>query len=131
MSGPLAGPGRHAAWRMRAFAPAVGERLGPLETVEDGGAKEYVFGGGLNRFRMFVVRKGQRVFGYLNICPHYSLPLNHRADEFLTRTGDRIMCRQHLALFAIEDGRGLDGACEGRGLDIIPVSVRAGEMIVG
>jgi nitrite reductase/ring-hydroxylating ferredoxin subunit len=131
MSRVLADSAPEAVWRARPFAPAVGERLGALETVEDGGAKEYVFGVGLNRFRMFVVRKGQRVFGYLNICPHYSLPLNHRADEFLTRSGDRIMCRQHLALFAIEDGRGLEGACEGRGLDVIPVSVRAGEMIIG
>lgn len=120
-----------AVWRSRPFAPATGERLGPLEAIEDGAAKEYVFGVGLSRFRMFVVRKDQRVFGYLNICPHYSLPLNHRADEFLTRGGDRIMCRQHLALFSIEDGRALEGACEGRGLDIIPVSVRAGEMIIG
>jgi len=120
-----------AVWRTRAFAPAVGERLGPLDAVADGGAKEYVFGVGLNRFRMFVVRKGQRVFGYLNICPHYSLPLNHREDEFLTRDGDRIMCRQHLALFAIEDGRGLEGACDGRALDIIPVTVRDGELFIG
>ena len=131
MSRPLTDPFAKAVWRTRPFAPAVGARLDPLDAVEDGSAKEYVFGVGLNRFRMFVVRKGQRVFGYLNLCPHYSLPLNHRADEFLTRDGDRIMCRQHLALFAIEDGRGLEGACEGRGLDVIPVSVRAGEMIIG
>lgn len=120
-----------AVWRARPFAPAVGQRLGALETVQDGAAKEYVFGVGLSRFRMFVVRRGPRVFGYLNICPHYSLPLNHRQDEFLTRDGDRIMCRQHLALFAIEDGRGLEGACEGRGLDVVPVSVRDGEMVIG
>lgn len=117
-------------WRTRPFAPEVGEQLGPLEAIADGGAKEYVFGTGLNIFRMFVVRKGQRVFGYLNICPHYSLPLNHRPDEFLSRNGERIMCRQHLALFAIEDGRGLDGACDGRGLDTVPVSVRNGQIVI-
>lgn len=129
MSHVLADP--EAAWRARPFAPALGQGLGALETVQDGGAKEYVFGVGLNRFRMFVVRRGARAFGYLNICPHYSLPLNHRQDEFLTRDGGRIMCRQHLALFAIEDGRGLEGACEGRGLDMVPVSVRDGEMVIG
>jgi nitrite reductase/ring-hydroxylating ferredoxin subunit len=131
MSGAGADPNLEAVWRMRPFAPALGEPLGPLDAIEDGGAKEYVFGVGLNRFRMFVVRKGRRAFGYLNICPHYSLPLNHREDEFLTHGGDRIMCRQHLALFAIEDGRGIEGACEGRGLDVVPVSVRAGQMIIG
>jgi len=119
-----------AVWRGRPFAPASGARLGPLDDISDGAAKEYVFGVGLNRFRMFVVRQGQAVFGYLNLCPHYSLPLNHRADEFLTRQGDRIMCRQHLALFAIDDGRGLEGACEGRGLDVVPVTVRHGDLVI-
>lgn len=131
MSDALAQSTVGAVWRGRPFAPASGAKLGPLDDIPDGGAKEYVFGVGLNRFRMFVVRTGPSVFGYLNLCPHYSLPLNHRPDEFLTRKGDRIMCRQHLALFAIDDGRGLDGACEGRGLDVVPVTVRDGDLVIG
>lgn len=131
MSGVQAETTLAAVWQARPFAPPVGQDLGLLDAIEDGGAKEFVFGAGLNKFRMFVVRKGQEAFGYLNICPHYSLPLNHRPDEFLTRAGDRIMCRQHLALFRIEDGAGLDGACEGRGLDPVPVQVRDGRLLIG
>lgn len=131
MSDALAQSTVDAVWRGRPFAPASGARLGTLDDIPDGGAREYVFGVGLNRFRMFVVRRGLTVFGYLNLCPHYSLPLNHRPDEFLTRQGDRIMCRQHLALFAIEDGRGLDGACEGGGLDVVPVALRDGDLVIG
>lgn len=131
MSGARAEPTLAAVWQSRPFAPPVGQDLGPLDAIADGRAKEFVFGVGLNIFRMFVVRKGQAVFGYLNICPHYSLPLNHRPDEFLSRAGDRIMCRQHLALFRVEDGQGVDGACEGRGLDLVPVKVRDGRLLIG
>jgi nitrite reductase/ring-hydroxylating ferredoxin subunit len=122
---PIASP----AWTLRPNAPAAGQALGPIHSIPDGQAKEFTFGTGVNAFRMLVVRKGGQVFGYLNLCPHYSLPLNHRPDEFMTRDGTRIMCRQHLALFRIEDGACLDGACEGRALDPVPLAVR-GEMVV-
>lgn len=104
--------------------------LGPLADVGDSG-REYVFGRGIGAFRMFVVRQGDGARAFVNMCPHYSLPLNHRADQFLTRSGDRIMCRQHLALFAIDDGRCLDGACEGEGLQPIPIRIDGELMVVG
>jgi nitrite reductase/ring-hydroxylating ferredoxin subunit len=104
--------------------------LGPLEAIEDGRAKEFTFGVGIAQFRMFVVRRGEAVYGYVNQCPHYSLPLNHHPDKFLTRAGDKIMCTQHLALFRIEDGACLDGACEGRALDPVPVEVRDGQITI-
>ena len=117
-------------WRQRNNAPEAGTIVGPISEVGPGG-REYVFGRGIGAFRLFVVRYEDGVRAYLNLCPHYSLPLNHRADEFLTRNGDRIMCRQHLALFAIEDGRCLDGACEGKGLQTIPVILDDNIMKVG
>tara|TARA_B100001057_G_scaffold322902_1_gene323135 strand:- start:955 stop:1209 length:255 start_codon:yes stop_codon:yes gene_type:complete len=81
-------------------------------------------------FRMFLVRFGSDMIrAYVNRCPHYSLPLNHQPDRFLTHNGDRIMCRQHLALFALEDGRCLGGACEGVGLTAIPIDVCDGIVV--
>lgn len=117
-------------WKKRPYAPAVGAVLGPLAEIPEGRAKEYTFGVGIAAFRMFVVRKGDEAYGYVNMCPHYSLPLNHRPDQFLTRDGSKIMCTQHLALFRIEDGACLDGACEGRSLDPIPLSVQGGQIII-
>lgn len=117
-------------WRRRPYAPDPGAVLGPLEDIVDGKAREFTFGVGIASFRMFVVRQGDCVFGYVNQCPHYSLPLNHRPDQFLTRAGDKIMCTQHLALFRIGDGACLDGACEGRSLDPVPVEVRGGQIVI-
>ncbi len=115
-------------WRTKSNAPTSGTELGALTEIGPSG-KEFLFGKGLNTFRLFVVRQGDGARAYVNACPHYSLPLNHRPDEFLSRDRDRIMCRQHLALFAIDDGRCLDGACEGQGLQAIPIRL-VGETLV-
>lgn len=119
-----------ATWKSRPNAPASGTVLSQFDAIADGAAKEFTWGVGINTFRMFVVRKADKVFGYLNICPHYSLPLNHRPDQFLTRDGTRIMCRQHLAIFDIEHGACLDGACDGTALCPIPVSVDQSMIVV-
>jgi nitrite reductase/ring-hydroxylating ferredoxin subunit len=117
-------------WRLRPRAPLPGTVLGPLEEIPDGAAKEYIFGRGITVFSMFVVRRGTTVFGYLNICPHYSSPLNHRKGEFLNEDGSRIRCTMHFAEFRIEDGHGVSGAAEGCWLDPVPVRVDNGMIMI-
>jgi nitrite reductase/ring-hydroxylating ferredoxin subunit len=104
--------------------------LDPLGDISDGGAKEYVFGRGTTVFSMFVVRRGGAVYGYLNICPHYSLPLNYRAGQFLSDDGNRIRCTMHFSEFRIEDGCGVAGAGEGCWLDPVPVHVENGMIVI-
>lgn len=87
-----------------------------------------MFGPDHDRFRMFVVRRGADVFGYLNVCPHFSLRLNYRADQFTTREGE-ILCSMHFALFRMDDGVCIDGACPGRALDPVPVEVMQDGML--
>lgn len=115
-------------WKTRPRAPAPGTRLGPLSELGPDGTKEFVFGAGHSAFRMFVVHRLDRVAGFLNLCPHYSSPLNIRDDEFLSPDGERLMCRRHFALFRIEDGMCIAGACIGKMLDQIPLVVRNGEI---
>lgn len=117
-------------WRTRPRAPQPGAILGPLEEIPDGGAKEYIFGRGTTVFSMFVVRRGVRVYGYLNICPHYSSPLNHRAGHFLNEDGSRIQCTMHFAEFRIEDGFGIAGAAQNCWLDPVPVEVDDGVIVI-
>lgn len=104
--------------------------LGPVDGIEDGGAREYVFGRGRSAFSMFVVRRGREVYGYLNICPHYSSALNVRAGKFLNDDGTRIRCSAHFAEFRIEDGFGVAGAAENCWLDPVRVEVADGNVVV-
>jgi len=110
-------------WRLRPRAPMPGTALGPLDDIPDGDAREYVFGRGTTVFSMFVVRRGRSVYGYLNICPHYSSPLNYRAGQFLSEDKSHIRCTAHFAEFRIEDGYGVRGAAERCWLDPVPVHV--------
>ena len=119
-----------ALWRTRPRAPQPGTVLGPLEDIPDGGAKEYVFGRGTTVFSMFVVRRGQSLFGYLNICPHYSSPLNARAGQFMNEDGTRIRCTMHFAEYRIEDGFGVAGAGLNCWLDPVPVHLENGQMVI-
>lgn len=116
-------------WRTRPRAPMVGTKLGPLDEVDMGKAKEYVFGRGTTVFSMFVVRQGEdRVYGYLNLCPHYSQPLNYRSGAFMNDDGTRIRCTMHFAEFQVEDGYGVSGAAEKCWLDPVPVLVKDGDI---
>jgi nitrite reductase/ring-hydroxylating ferredoxin subunit len=118
-------------WRMRPRAPMPGTLLGALEEIPDGDAREYIFGRGTTVFSMFVVRRSAKVFGYLNICPHYSSPLNCRAGEFLSPDKSTIRCTMHYAEFRIEDGFGIGGAAQGCWLDPVPVCVEDGMIVIG
>ena len=110
-------------WRLRPRAPESGTILGPIDDLPNGGAREYTYGRGPSAFRMFVVRRGEMVRAYLNICPHFSLPLNQAPDQFLSPDGQTLRCSQHFAEFDIESGRCLAGACLGSHLDAIPVHI--------
>ena len=118
------------AWQLRKHAPAPGTRLCKLSDIDDGTGREFTFGPDKDAFRMFVVRRGEAAYGYLNICPHFSLPLNYRPGQFTTADGDLIMCSMHLALFRFEDGLCIEGACPGRSLDPVPIVIDEGQVSI-
>jgi len=115
-------------WRMRPRAPAWGTVLGPLDDIRDGAGKEFRFGRGKGAFSMFVVRRGQAVWGYFNLCPHFSLPLNYRAEQFTNEEGSLIRCSMHFAEFRFDDGFCVAGAAEDCYLDPVPLTVADGEI---
>ena len=118
-------------WRYRPRAPAPGTVLGPLDTLPDRRGREFVFGRGASAFSMFVVRHGEIVRGYLNLCPHFSLKLNQRGDEFLNDDASLTRCTMYFAEFRIADGFCVAGACEGSFLDPVPVHVADGQLVIG
>jgi nitrite reductase/ring-hydroxylating ferredoxin subunit len=131
MPNAAARPWRGAVrWHERRFAPAPGTPLCRLAEIPDNAGREFVFGGGRAPFRLVVVRRGAAAWAYLNLCPHFWLPLNAQADRFVTRAGDRIMCHMHYALFRFEDGACLDGPCVDRPLEAIPIELHDGMLRV-
>ncbi|HLW73635.1 MAG TPA: Rieske 2Fe-2S domain-containing protein [Gammaproteobacteria bacterium] len=102
-----------------------------LEDIPDPGARGFSFPGAAFPDEWFLVRRAQMVRAYRNVCPHAGRFLNWKPDAFLTRDRSLIMCSGHGALFDLEDGRCVAGACLGRALTALHVEVEAGEVWVG
>lgn len=96
-----------------------------LSDIPDPGAREFRVDGG----RVFVVRRGDEVFGYVNSCPHVGAPLNMDDDKFLDLFQTSILCANHFALFDIDSGLCTRGPCVGRSLAPFPVEVRDGAVV--
>lgn len=112
-------------------APPAGTQLCHLDELPDTGAKGFLFGGDVNRFDMFVVRQGDRLYAYVNDCPHAHTPLDYMPDRFFNLEKSHLLCGTHGALFRIQDGHCVAGPCKGRRLTPIPVHVAEGMVRIG
>lgn len=120
-------------WWANPLAPLPGTSLGPLAAIPDGEMREFQFGEGRRVFSLLVARRGEGARAYVNVCPHVWLPLTFRGTRLMSADGQRIVCSNHFAEFAVDDGRALSGPVEsGRGLTRVPVHVDAdGNLVVG
>lgn len=105
-----------------------GVRLGRLDLIADGAARNFVIQTKSGRFHGFVIRRGQEVYGYVDRCPHAGLPLAHRLDAYLTADGQLITCSWHGALFEPASGQCVGGPCAGQRLTLWPVGVVDGQI---
>ncbi len=62
---------------------------------------------------------------YRNVCPHVPIPLDRGGEPILTEEGF-LACRNHGALFAVEDGFCVAGPCAGESLAPLAVEPRGG-----
>lgn len=117
-------------WRQERHAPEPGTAVCPLDQLADSDPREFVFGAGSDQFRMIVIRCAIGMRGYVNRCPHFSLPLNHQPGRFHIYGGKALMCAHHSAMFRIADGYCFDGPCRGYWLTAIPLAIRNGQVVI-
>jgi len=101
-------------------------QLCALDDIDDGESAGFVAEVAGAPARIIAVRKGLRVYLYVNSCPHILAPLDFMPGRFLTPEKDMILCSSHGALFRIEDGHCVHGPCLGKHLQSIACSVRNG-----
>lgn len=114
-----------AAWRERPCAPPPGTDLCALEEIPDGQARQFSFGEGPDTFRLVALRSGDRVWGYVNKCPHFGVPLNVDPEKFVLFEHAYVFCAVHCAMFRFEDGYCEDGPCTGDSLMPVPLALDA------
>lgn len=104
--------------------------IATLESLPDGAAKGVTIELDGQKHELILVRRGARVFAYLNACPHLGTPLETFPNKFLDYSGTRLMCSTHGASFRIEDGYCLRGPCVGRSLTPAPVELRGSKIVL-
>lgn len=104
-------------------------QLCALSQIADPGSCEFSWGKGDWPLSLFVVRRGETVYGYVNRCPHAGHELNLQSNQFLTSDGELILCRSHGARFRIEDGLCVLGPCPGATLRGFAVAVAHGVVV--
>ena len=98
-----------------------------VSDIRDPGSKGFRVG---IRERLFVVRRGGQVYGYINLCPHQGTSLDWKPDEFLTVEKDYILCATHGAFFEIHNGMCVAGPCLGRSLAPTGVHIKDGNIML-
>lgn len=98
-------------------------QLCPLNTIPENGARAFTVETQTGARQIFIVRRGDEIYGYDNRCPHTGVPLDWMPDQFLDITGKLIQCATHGALFRIEDGYCIYGPCVSQSLQSITVNL--------
>lgn len=94
-----------------------------LNEMPEGDARGFAVAGFARK--VVVVRKDDRLFAYLDSCPHYEggTPMAWRANRYLNGEGTHLACHSHGALFDIETGECVLGPCLGQRLTKVPVRI--------
>ncbi len=77
-----------------------------------------------------VLRRGEAVHAFENVCPHAGRPLNWAPDRFLFTPEGHLVCAVHGASFVATTGEAVAGPCVGASLKRLSARVEAGQVYV-
>lgn len=106
--------------------PPKGTVLATLSEIQDPGGYPTEY----EDLPIIVVRSGDIVRAYINVCPHAGRPLSLPSGKMLISKGEHIVCPFHGASFAVDSGACTGGPAGNAGLKPIPVRVADGQVVV-
>jgi nitrite reductase/ring-hydroxylating ferredoxin subunit len=98
-----------------------------LDDIPDGGATAVDATLADGDESLILLRRGDQVRGYLNVCPHAGRRLDYAPGKFLLKN-DTLICAVHGATFNQGDGLCIAGPCRGEHLRTVAVQVGDGEV---
>ena len=105
--------------------PPAGTALGALKDIPDPGGRPADWDGA----PLLLVRTGETVRAYINVCPHAGRPLSLPSGKTLVSKGRYIICPFHGASFDVETGACMGGPAGKAGLKPAPVRVEDGVVL--
>lgn len=113
------------SWRNWPGAPVPGTDLGAVPAPGEVALWEG------SDFGIVIAHGAQGVMACVDLCPHQDLPLSWRTRDILSADGAALICSNHDARFALADGICTSGPCVGTRLDMVPIRIENGQVLLG
>ena len=108
----------------------IPQKLCQINQIADDDCAGFVAERNGKREGFIVVRKKDKIFVYVNSCPHIGTPLDFSPGQFFNLDKNLIMCSTHGALFRVDDGFCISGPCAGQFLTNVPIDIIDGSVFV-
>ncbi|MCC5995832.1 MAG: Rieske (2Fe-2S) protein [Oceanicaulis sp.] len=109
---------------MSASLPAPGTALKALDAIPDPGGAPADYA----ETPILIVRSGETVRAFINVCPHQGRPLCLPSGRTLVSEGRYLVCPFHGASFEIGTGACVGGPAGKSALKPVPVRVENGQV---
>ena len=101
-----------------------------LDDIPDNSAKGMVAVIQGKQRNIFIARRGDVAYAYLNWCPHTQVLIDQIPGQFFNEDNSFIQCSKHGALFRGEDGCCVNGPCQGEYLNSLPCNIEKGTVLL-
>ena len=98
-----------------------------LDAIPDGGATAIEDVAAVDGESVIVMRRGEEVRAWLNVCPHAGRRLDYAPGQFLLKD-ELLICAVHGASFDRSRGICVAGPCRGEHLRALAVELRGDEV---
>lgn len=98
-----------------------------INEIPDGGAREVEAEVDGIAESLILLRGGERVNAFLNVCPHAGRRLDWAPGQFLIDRG-HLVCAVHGASFELTGGECVGGPCRGASLRAVAIELREGQV---
>jgi nitrite reductase/ring-hydroxylating ferredoxin subunit len=98
--------------------------------LKDGESTRFSFRRGKLPEEGFVLRYQSALYAFANSCPHWSVDLDYGMGDFYDVALDRIVCKNHGALFHPQTGFCEWGPCAGHSLERFEIALQGEDVCV-
>jgi nitrite reductase/ring-hydroxylating ferredoxin subunit len=111
-------------------APSTLVRIPGGATLRAGESKTFAFDRRGKTLEGFLLHHSTGFFAYANVCPHWSVDLDLGFGDFYAEDLDRIVCKNHGALFIPQTGECSAGPCAGMFLERFEVVLEGSDAVI-